>query len=50
MTSRPRAARPWAGWPEEVREPLIDRHVSPAWLRTGFQEAKNLDQLNDEMR
>lgn len=39
-----------AGWPEEVREPLIDRHVSPAWLRTGFQEAKNLDQLNDEMR
>ena len=39
-----------AGWPEEVSEPLIERHVSPEWLRTGFQEAKNLDQLNEEMR
>jgi pimeloyl-ACP methyl ester carboxylesterase len=37
-------------WPKEVREPLIERHVSPEWLRVGFQEAKNLGQLNDELR
>jgi hypothetical protein len=30
-----------ADWPEETRELLIDRHVSPEWLRVGFQEAKN---------
>ena len=30
-----------ASWPEQVREPLIERHVSPEWLRTGFEEAKS---------
>ncbi|SHF87625.1 alpha/beta fold hydrolase [Streptoalloteichus hindustanus] len=39
-----------AEWPEEVRGPLVDRHVSPEWLAVGFQEARNLDQLNDELR
>jgi pimeloyl-ACP methyl ester carboxylesterase len=39
-----------ADWPAEIREPLIDRHVSPAWLRVGLQEAKNLEQLYDEIR
>jgi hypothetical protein len=39
-----------ADWPEETRELLIDRHVSPEWLRVGFQEAKNVDQLYDEVR
>jgi pimeloyl-ACP methyl ester carboxylesterase len=42
--------REMADWPEEIRERLIDRHVSPEWLRAGFQEAKNVDQLHDEMR
>jgi pimeloyl-ACP methyl ester carboxylesterase len=37
-------------WPEDIRDPLIERHVSPEWLRVGFQEAKNLGQLNDELR
>ncbi|MFF8787465.1 alpha/beta fold hydrolase [Streptomyces sp. NPDC015125] len=37
-------------WPEEVREPLIERRVSPEWLRVGIQEVKNIDQLYDEMR
>ena len=37
-------------WPEEIREPLIECHVSLEWLRVGFQEAKNLGQLNDELR
>jgi pimeloyl-ACP methyl ester carboxylesterase len=43
-------AQELADWPEEIREPLIERHVSPEWLRVGFQEAKNPDQIYDEMR
>ena len=39
-----------ADWPEEIREPLIERHVSQEWLRVGLQEAKNVGQLNDELR
>jgi pimeloyl-ACP methyl ester carboxylesterase len=39
-----------ASWPDGVREPLIERHVSREWLRTGFQEAGNQDQLHDEVR
>jgi hypothetical protein len=39
-----------ADWPEEIREPLIERHVSPEWLRVGLREAKNVGQLNDELR
>jgi pimeloyl-ACP methyl ester carboxylesterase len=43
-------AQELADWPEQVRGPLIERHVSPEWLRVGFAEAKNPDQLYDEMR
>ena len=39
-----------ADWPARIREPLIERHVSKEWLRVGLQEAKNLGQLNDEVR
>jgi hypothetical protein len=39
-----------ADWPEEIREPLIDCHVSPEWFGVGFAEAKNLAQPNDELR
>jgi pimeloyl-ACP methyl ester carboxylesterase len=37
-------------WPDEVRGQLIDCHVSVEWLRVGLQEAKNSDQLYEEMR
>ena len=37
-------------WPAEIREILIERHVSPDWLRAGLEEAKNVDQLYDEVR
>jgi pimeloyl-ACP methyl ester carboxylesterase len=37
-------------WPAEIREILIGRHVSPDWLRVGLQEAKDVDQLYDEIR
>ncbi len=43
-------AEEMADWPEDVRGPLIDRHVSPEWLRAGLQETKNIDQLYDEVR
>jgi pimeloyl-ACP methyl ester carboxylesterase len=43
-------AREMEDWSQEIREPLIDGHVSPEWLRTGAQEAQNRDQLHDEVR
>ena len=39
-----------AEWPEEVRGPLIERHISPDWLRAGLEEASNIDEIYDEMR
>ncbi|MDQ2876870.1 MAG: alpha/beta hydrolase [Actinomycetota bacterium] len=39
-----------ARWPAAIREPLIERHLSPDSLRTGLQEAKNLNELYDEVR
>ena len=39
-----------AGLPADVREPLIDYHVSPRGLRVGLQEASNLDQIYAEIR
>lgn len=43
-------AQEMADWPEEIREPLIEYHVSLDGLKVGSQEASNLDQLNDELR
>jgi pimeloyl-ACP methyl ester carboxylesterase len=37
-------------WPDPIRESLIARHLSPEWLRAGFQEAGNVDRLYDEVR
>ncbi len=37
-------------WPQEIREVLIERHVSLDWLWVGLQESKNVDQLYDEAR
>jgi pimeloyl-ACP methyl ester carboxylesterase len=37
-------------WPPDIRDVLIERHVSADWLRAGLQEAKNIDQLYDEVR
>jgi pimeloyl-ACP methyl ester carboxylesterase len=39
-----------ADWPADIREVLIERHVSTDWLRAGLQEAQNVDQLYDEIR
>jgi pimeloyl-ACP methyl ester carboxylesterase len=39
-----------AGWPVEIRERLIEHHLSPEWLVTGFREATNVDELYDEVR
>ncbi|WP_412537742.1 alpha/beta hydrolase [Longispora sp. K20-0274] len=38
-----------AGWPAEVREPLIDYHVSPRGLKAGLLEASNVAQLHAEV-
>jgi pimeloyl-ACP methyl ester carboxylesterase len=37
-------------WPEQVRQVLVERHVSLDWLRAGLQEATNVEQLYDEVR
>jgi pimeloyl-ACP methyl ester carboxylesterase len=37
-------------WPEEIRDVLVERHVSLDWLRAGLQEATNVEQLYDEVR
>jgi pimeloyl-ACP methyl ester carboxylesterase len=37
-------------WPEEIREVLVERHVSLDWLRAGLREATNVEQLYDEVR
>ena len=43
-------ARELAAWPDAVREPLTEQHVSMAWLRNGLQEAANIEQLYGEIR
>jgi len=43
-------AQEMADWPEEIRDLLIDRHVSVEWLRAGLQETKNIQRLYDEVR
>lgn len=43
-------AKETADWPEAIREALIEHHVSPEWVRVGIEEAKNVDQLGDEVR
>ena len=43
-------AQELAGWPEELRELLVECHVSLDWLRVGLQEAKNVEQLYEEVR
>jgi hypothetical protein len=35
LLSRGRYRRMFASWPPEAREPLIERHLDPAWLRAG---------------
>lgn len=39
-----------ADYPEHVRQPLIDAHVSDDWLRGGFAERGNLIALAEELR
>jgi pimeloyl-ACP methyl ester carboxylesterase len=39
-----------ADHPEQVRQPLIDAHVSDNWLQGGFAERGNLVALADELR
>jgi pimeloyl-ACP methyl ester carboxylesterase len=39
-----------ADWPAEVREPLIDYHISSRGLKIGFQEASNVEDLYAEVR
>ncbi|WP_204049636.1 alpha/beta fold hydrolase [Microbispora siamensis] len=39
-----------ADWPADLREPLVDSHVSREWLLTGIREAANIEAVRDEIR
>lgn len=39
-----------ADWPAEIRQLLIERHVSLDWLWAGIRESQNVDELYDEIR
>lgn len=39
-----------AAWPREIREPLIECHLSRDWLHTGFAEAAGARALHEELR
>ena len=39
-----------AAWPAEIREPLIDYHVSPRGLKIGVLEASDLAEIYAEIR
>ena len=43
-------AKEMGGWAADIREPLVERHVSPDQIRVGLEEAKHVDRLYDEMR
>jgi hypothetical protein len=43
-------AQELADWPQQVRDPLVERHVSLDWLGVGLKEASNADRLYDEIR
>ncbi len=39
-----------AGWPEQIREPLIERHLDPEWFRVGARERSNMRELCEELQ
>jgi pimeloyl-ACP methyl ester carboxylesterase len=43
-------ARMMADWPEEIREPLVERHVSPEWIMDGYALVPYRDRFLDELR
>jgi pimeloyl-ACP methyl ester carboxylesterase len=40
----------FASWPEEVREPLIERHLDVASQRAGAQERGDMPRMRDELQ
>lgn len=39
-----------ADYPQPLRQPLLDAHVSDQWLQAGFAERRNLVQLAEELQ
>ncbi|HCT78388.1 MAG TPA: alpha/beta hydrolase [Micromonosporaceae bacterium] len=40
----------FAGWPDAVREALIERHLDPGWLQANALERSNMIEVLDELR
>lgn len=47
---RPMIEGMYPGWPAPILAALIDRHTDPAIFPNGLLEAKNVDELNEEIR
>jgi pimeloyl-ACP methyl ester carboxylesterase len=43
-------AKMLAGWPEPLRDRLIEAHLSPQWWQTGVKERRNMAELADELK
>ncbi len=50
QTFRPMVEGMYPGWPAPILKALVDRHTDPARFPIGLLEAKNIDELNDEIR
>jgi hypothetical protein len=47
---RPLFSQEMAAWPREVREPLVEGHLSRDWLQAGLAEAAGARALDEELR
>jgi hypothetical protein len=41
--------RMFAGWPDGLREALVERHVSSEWWQAGVRERSNMAEVADEL-
>ncbi len=43
-------AKMLAGWPDDVRDRLIEGHLGPQWIRAGVRERSNMGDIADELK
>jgi hypothetical protein len=40
----------FAGWPDGLREALVERHVFAGWWQAGVRERSNMPEIADELK
>jgi pimeloyl-ACP methyl ester carboxylesterase len=43
-------AKMLTGWPQDIRDRLIEGHLSPGWIRAGVRERSNMGDIADELK